>query len=84
MEAIYKKDRVFKYPEVFKCGNGSEFESEMKKLPEKHNVEIRRITVKYTHTQTAFVKTFNKEKNCCLGPWMLRTFRILKGISHLG
>ena len=27
----------------------------------KHNVEIRRVTTKYKHTQTASVEAFNKE-----------------------
>ena len=30
-------------------------------LLEKHNAEIRRTTLKYKHTHTAFVKAFNKE-----------------------
>ena len=33
----------------------------MTKLLEKHNANIRRITTKYKHTHTAFVKAFNKE-----------------------
>ena len=33
----------------------------MKKLLEKHNVEIQRATVKYKYTHTAFVEVFNKE-----------------------
>ena len=33
----------------------------MKKLLEKHNVDIRRATTKYKHTHTAFVEAFNKE-----------------------
>ena len=41
--------------------NGSEFKNEVIKLLEKHNVEIRRATAKYKHTDTAFVEAFNKE-----------------------
>ena len=59
--AIYKKSVVFKYPKVFQCDNGSEFESEVTKLPEKYNVDIRRATTKYKHTHAAFVEAFNKE-----------------------
>ena len=33
----------------------------MTKLFEKHSVEIRRATVKYKHTHTAFVDAFNKD-----------------------
>ena len=33
----------------------------MTKLLEKHNVDIRRVTIKYKHTNTAFVEAFNKE-----------------------
>ena len=52
---------VFKYPKVFQCDNGSEFENEVTKLPEKYNVDIRRATTKYKGTHTAFVEAFNKE-----------------------
>ena len=61
LEAIYKKGGVFKYPKVFQCDNGSEFKGEVKKLLEKHNVEIRRATAEYNHRHTAFVETFNRE-----------------------
>ena len=54
LEAIYKKDGVFKYPKTSQCNNGSE-------LLEKHSVEIRRATTKYKHTHTVFVEAFNKE-----------------------
>ena len=50
LEAIYKKGGVFKYPKTFQCDNGSEFEIEMIKLLEKHNIEIRRATTKYKYT----------------------------------
>ena len=46
LEAIYKKGGVFKYPRVFQCGNGPEFKSEMARLLEKHNFDIRRATAK--------------------------------------
>ena len=62
LEAIYKKGGVFKYPKAFQCDNGS-----LTKLLEKHNVEIRRATTKYTHMHTGFVEAFNKElEYCCL------------------
>ena len=60
LEAIYKKGGVFKYPKVFQCDNGSEFKGEMTKLLKKHNVDIRRATAKYKHTQIGFVEAFNK------------------------
>ena len=61
VEAIYKKDGVFKYPKVFQCDNGSEFKNEVTKFLEKHNVDIRKATTKYKHTHTAFAEAFNKE-----------------------
>ena len=61
LEAIYKKDSLFKYPKTFQCDNGSEFKNEVTKLLEKHNVEIRRATSKYKQTHTVFVEAFNKE-----------------------
>ena len=60
LEAIYKKSGVFKYPNTFQWDNGSEFKSEVTKLLQKHNVEIRRATTKYKRTHTAFVEAFNK------------------------
>ena len=61
LEAIYKKGGVFKYPKAFQCDNGSEFKTEVRKLLEKHNVDIRVATTKYKHNYTAFVEAFNKE-----------------------
>ena len=61
LPAIYKKGGVFKYPKTFQCDNGSEFKNEVTKLLEKHNVDIRRAAMKYRHTHTAFVETFNRE-----------------------
>ena len=61
LRAIYKKNGVFKYPKAFQCENGSEFKNEVIKLLEKHNVKIRRATMKYKHTHTVFVEVFNKE-----------------------
>ena len=46
---------------VFQCDNGSEFKNEVRKLLEKHNVDIRRATTKCKHTHTAFVEASNKE-----------------------
>ena len=34
LEAIYKKGGAFKYPEVFRCGTGSELKSDVTKLLE--------------------------------------------------
>ena len=48
------------YPNTFQCNNGSEFKGEMTKMLEKHEVKIRRVTTKYTHTHTAFVEALNK------------------------
>ena len=48
------------YPSTFQCNNGSEFKGEVTKMLEKHKVKIRRVTMKYTHTNTAFVEALNK------------------------
>lgn len=48
------------FPKTFQCDNGGEFKSDVTKLLEKHNVEIRRATTKYKHTHTAFVEALNK------------------------
>ena len=48
------------YPSIFQCDNGNEFKEEMTKLLEKHEVKIRRVTMKYSHTHTAFVEALNK------------------------
>ena len=61
LKAIYKKGGVFKYPKVFQCDNRPEFKNEVTKLLEKHNADIRRATMKYKHTNTAFVEASNKE-----------------------
>ena len=61
LQAMYKKVSVFKYPKVFQCDKGSEFKSDMTKLLEKHDINIRRATIKYNHTHTPFVEAFNKE-----------------------
>ena len=61
LEAIYKKGCAFKYPKAFQCDNGADFKREVTKLLEKHNVNIRRGTTKYKHTQTAFVGALNRE-----------------------
>ena len=59
-EVKYKKDGIYKYPKVFQCDNGPEFKSEVKKLLEKHKVEIRRATTKYKHIHTAFLEALFK------------------------
>ena len=48
------------YPKIFQCDNGSELKGEVTKMLEKHEVKIRRVTTKYTHTHTAFVESLNK------------------------
>ena len=56
---IYKVGPLM-YPSTFQCDNGSEFKGEMAKMLEKHEVKIKRVTTKYTHTHTAFVEALNK------------------------
>ena len=48
------------YFSIFQCDNGSEFKGEMTKMLEKHEVKIRRVTMKYAHTHTTFVEALNK------------------------
>ena len=48
------------YPSAFQCDNGSEFKREVTKMLEKQEVKIRRVTMKYAHTHTAFVEALNK------------------------
>ena len=48
------------YPKIFLCDNGNEFKAEVTKMLEKHHVKIRRVTMKYKHTHTAFVEALNK------------------------
>ena len=56
---IYKAGPLT-YSKIFQCDNGSEFKADMTKLLEKHDVKIRRVTTKYKHTHTAFIKALNK------------------------
>ena len=61
LKNIYEsKDNPLKWPDVFQCDNGSEFKADVTKLLEAHKVKINRVTTKYKHTYTAFVKSFNK------------------------
>ena len=69
---IYKKGRVFKYPKLFQCDNGSEFKSDVSKLLEKHNVDIRRTTTKYKELWNPLTKSW---QNSCSSPWMLKSFK---------
>ena len=48
------------YPKIFQYDNGSEFKGEVTKMLEKHEVKIWRVTMKYKHTNTAFVEALNK------------------------
>ena len=45
---------------IFQCDNGSEFEAEVTKMLEKHEVKIQGVMTKYKHTHTAFVEALNK------------------------
>ena len=56
---IYKVGPL-KYPGTFQCDNGSEFKGDVTKMLEKNEVKIWRVTTKYKHTHTAFVKALNK------------------------
>ena len=56
---IYEVEPL-KYPKIFQCDNGSEFKGDVTKMLEKNEVKIRRVTAKYKHTHTAFVKALNK------------------------
>ena len=56
---IYKVGPL-KYPKIFQCDNGSEFKGDVTKMLEKNEVKIQRVTTKYKHTHTAFVKALNK------------------------
>ena len=56
---IYKVGPL-KYPKIFQCDNGSEFKGDVTKMLEKNEVKIRRVTMKYKHTHTAFVEALNK------------------------
>ena len=46
---------------MFQCDNGSEFKSDVIKLLEKRNVNIRKKLAKCKCTHTAFTEAFNKE-----------------------
>ena len=48
------------YPSTFQCDNGRKFKGEVTKLLEKQEVKIWLVTMKYAHTQTAFVEALNK------------------------
>ena len=48
------------YPKIFQCDNGSEFNADVTKLLEKHDIKIWQATTKYKHTHTAFVEALNK------------------------
>ena len=56
---IYKIGPL-KYSKIFQCDNNSEFKGEVAKMLEKNEVKIRRVTMKYKHTHTAFAEALNK------------------------
>ena len=67
---------MFKYPK---------FKSEVTKLLEKHNVDIRRVKTKYNHTHTAFVEAFNKElAKLLFKPVDAQEFRTLQKLPQFG
>ena len=83
LEAIYKKGGVFKYPKAFQCDNESEFKNGVKKLLEKHSLDIRRATTKYKHTHTAFVEAFNKELTLLFKPVDAQEFQDSENVSTI-
>ena len=56
---IYKVGPLM-YPSIFQCDNGSEFKIDVTKMLEKYDIKIQRVTMKYKHTHTAFIKALNK------------------------
>ena len=44
VEAICKKRSMCKYPKVFQCDNGSEYNSDVTNFLEKQNVKVQRTT----------------------------------------
>ena len=56
---IYKVGPL-KCSKIFQYDNGSDFKGEVTKMLEKQEVKIRRVTMKYKHTHTAFVEVLNK------------------------
>ena len=76
---------MLKYPKVFQCDNGPEFENKMTKLLEKHNVDIQKATTKYKNTHTAFVEAFNKQlEKLLFKPKMPKSFKTLKKYRQFG
>ena len=56
---IYKVG-LLTYSKIFQSDSGSKFNGEVTRLLEKHEVTIRRVTVKYKHAHTAFVEALNR------------------------
>ena len=56
---IYKVGPL-KYPKIFQCDNGSEFEGDVTKMLEKNEVKIQQVMTKNKHTHTTFVEALNK------------------------
>ena len=54
------KEIPLSYLKTFQCDNGSKFKSDITKLQEEQNAEIKRETTKYKHSHTAFVENLNK------------------------
>ena len=81
LEAVYKKDGVFKYPKTFQCNNGSEFINEVTSLLEKQNVVLRfeekqqNVSI---HIQSLWKLLTKSWQNCCLNQWMPKSFKTLK------
>ena len=45
---------MFKHPKVFQCDNRTELKIDMAMLLKKQNVDTRKTTAEYRHTQTDF------------------------------
>ena len=56
---IYKKGPL-RYPKELHVDGGTEFKSNVDKLMQDHDVEVKRMATKYYHKFTAFVENFNK------------------------
>ena len=52
---------MFIHPQIFKCNTEPEFKSDVTKLLDEKDVDIRRTTTRCKHTRTAFLETINKK-----------------------
>ena len=58
LEKICRKCGEFKCPKVFLYDNESEFKTEVTKLLEKHDVDVRRATTKYKVHSHSFCRSY--------------------------